>query len=125
MNQNLTLTIASLLTLVLSSLHFTDDALHASEGVDPMGVTILLAIMVVMLYATVQLAGRRVGYVLMLLAGIAAAYMPYLHGLGPRATRWGFFFIWTMLAMGVSGVFTSILAAQALWRSIRGPRSSG
>ena len=36
---------------------------------------------------------------------------------GPRATRWAFFFVWTMLAMGVSGSFAAILALPALWRT--------
>ena len=72
-----------------------------------------------MLYGTVVLAGRRSGYVIMLLGGIAAADMPFLHGMGPRATKWGFFFVWTLFALGVSGSFTAILSARALWRSIR------
>src|SRR4051794_6443648 len=95
MKQNLTLTITSLLTLALTMLHFTQDVLHDSVGVDLMGVTILLAIMLVYLFGIVELAGRRGGYIIMVLGGLAAAYMPYLHGVGPRSTRWGFMFIWT------------------------------
>ena len=122
MKHHLTLTIASLTAIVLSTLHVTDDALHTANGVDLIGVTILLLIVLVMLYGTVELAGRRLGYVIMLLGGIGAAYMPYLHGMGPRATRWGFFFVWTLFALGVSGAFTAILAARALWRSFSRPR---
>lgn len=117
MKQNLTLTIASLFTLVLTSFHFTHDILHDTAGLTASDTSILLAIMVVLLFATVELAGRRLGYVLLLLGGIAAAYMPYLHTMGPRATRWGFFFVWTMLMMGVTGTFMAILSARALWRS--------
>jgi predicted membrane channel-forming protein YqfA (hemolysin III family) len=80
-------------------------------------------IMLVLLYGTVELAGRRLGYIIMLLGGIAAAYMPFLHGLGPRATRWGFFFVWTLLALGVIGSFAAILSMRALWRSIRARES--
>ena len=119
MKQNLTLTIASLITIVLTSLHFTHDNLHDKQGVDLVGVTILLGIMLLLVYATIELAGRRLGYVIIALGGLAAAYMPYLHGMGPSSTRWGFLFIWTMLAMGVSGLFAAILAAQALFRSFR------
>ena len=124
MRQNIALTITSLLTIVLTSLHVTDDALHAKEGVDPSGVAILLAIMIVMLYGTVVLGGRRLGYIIMMLGGVAAAYMPFLHGMGPRATRWGFFFVWTLLALGVSGSFAAILSVRALWRSFRTTTSS-
>ena len=119
MRQNLTLTIASLLTLVLFSVHLTDDVLHDKAGLDTQGTIICLAIMLVLLYATIELAGRRLGYVIMLLGGLASAYMPFLHGLGPSATRWGFVFIWTMLAMATSGLFVSILSARGLWRSAR------
>ena len=119
MKQNITLTIAASLTVVLSMLHFTDDTLHAKDGVDLRGTIILLLIMLVYLYGIVELAGRRSGYIIMFLGGIAAAYMPFLHGLGPRATRWGFFFVWTLLALGVSGSFSAILSARALWRSFR------
>ncbi|MDD5541941.1 MAG: hypothetical protein PHX83_02085 [Acidobacteriia bacterium] len=75
--------------------------------------------MLTMLYGTVELAGRRVGFLIMLLGGVAAAAMPYLHTVGPRATRWGFFFVWTLFALGVAGSFTAILAFRALWRSFR------
>ena len=119
MKQNLTLTISSLLVFVLTTFHLTHDALHAGAGMPPRDVTILLVIMLTMLYGTVGLAGRRAGFIIMLLGGVAAASMPYLHGVGPRATRWGFFFVWTLFALGVSGSFTAILAAQALWRSLR------
>jgi hypothetical protein len=119
MRQNLTLTITSLLTLVLFSVHLTDDVLHDKAGLDTQGTIICLAIMIVLLYSAVELAGRKVGYVILALGGLASAYMPFLHGLGPSSTRWGFVFIWTMLAMGVSGVFAAMLATRALWRSVR------
>jgi hypothetical protein len=117
MKQHVTLTIASLLSLILFTFHLTDDVLHVPRDVS--GTIICLAIMLVLLYGTVELAGRRLGFVIMLLGGLASAYMPFLHGMGPRATRWGFFFIWTMLAMGVTGSFAAILSAKALWRSVR------
>ena len=119
MRQNITLTISSLLTLVLFSLHLTDDILHDKAGLDLTGTVICLAIMLVLLYGTVVLAGRRLGYTIMFLGGLASAYMPFLHRLGPNATRWGFFFVWTLLAMGVSGSFAAVLSLRALWRSIR------
>src|SRR5678815_2817592 len=110
MKQNLTLTVSSLLLLVLTSFHFTHDVLHDSDGLTNGETSILLAIMLVMLYAIVELAGRRPGYIILVLGGLAAAFMPYLHSMGPRAIRWGFFFVWTMMGMGVLGVFTAILS---------------
>ena len=119
MRQNLVLTISSLLTLVLFTFHLTDDILHDKAGLDLQGTIICLLIMLVLVYGTVELAGRRLGFIIMFLGGLAAAYMPFLHELGPRSTRWGFFFVWTMLAMGVSGSFAAILALRALWRTWR------
>jgi len=124
MRQNAALTISSLLMLVLFSFHLTDDTLHAGAGMDASGTVICLLIMLVLLYGTVELAGRRPGYLITLLGGLASLYMPFLHGMGPRATRWGFFFVWTMLAMGVTGAFSALLSARGLWRSFR-TRASG
>src|ERR1051325_5970155 len=123
MKQPATLTIAALFVIVLTTLHLTHDALHNPDEMTPKAVTILLLIALVMLYGTVVLAGRRLGYLVMLLGGLAAASMPYLHTMGPRATRWGFLFVWTLFALGVGGSFTAVLAARALWRSLRAPSS--
>ena len=119
MKENITLTISSLFSLALFTLHLTDDTLHAKAGMDLSGIIITLVIMLVLLYGTVELAGRRGGYIITLLGGIATAYMPFLHGMGPNATKWGFFFVWTLLALGLSGTFSAILSARGLWRSFR------
>jgi hypothetical protein len=57
----------------------------------------------------------------MLLGGLVAAWMPILHGLGPQTTRWGFFFVWVLIALGCAGSLTAVLAAQALVRSSSRP----
>ena len=121
MRQNIALTVSSLLTILLSIFHITDDTLHAAQGLDTSGTVIILLILLVMLIGTVDLAGRRWGYVITLLGGLGALYMPFLHPLGPRATRWGFFFVWTLIAMAVIGAYTALLSARGLWRSYRGP----
>jgi len=38
---------------------------------------------------------------------------------GPRSAARGFFFVWTLLALGATGVFSIALAAKALWLSFR------
>jgi hypothetical protein len=122
MKQSLALTISSLLMLVFFVFHLTDDTLHAKAGMDAQGTVICLLIMLTLLYGTVELAGHRSGYAIMLLGGLTALYMPFLHGVGPASTKWGFFFVWTLFALGVTGAFTAILSAHALWRSFR-PRA--
>ncbi len=119
MKQYLTLTTSSLLVIVLITFHVADDALHATDGMPPGSVALLLLVLLTMLYGTVALAGRRAGFIIMLLGGLLAAYVPFIHGLGPRTTRWGFFFVWNLIALGLTGAFTAVLAARALWRSFR------
>jgi hypothetical protein len=121
MKRNLTLTITSLMTLVLSLVHITQDTMFDKRGVDALGVAIILGIMLVYLYGIVELAGRRPGYVIALVGGLAAAYMPFMHSMGPIGTAKGFDFILVLFAMGVTGVFSGILAARELWRSFRAP----
>jgi hypothetical protein len=87
------------------------------------GTFTFLLIMLVSLYGTLELSGRRTGYVIMLLVGIFALAMPVLHTVGgPRSASRGFFFVWTLLALGAAGMFSATLAARELWRSVRARR---
>jgi len=119
MKRNLVLTITSLLSIVLLSFHLTQDSLRVPAGSWDAGPGNLVAILIllVILCGTVLLAGRRSGYVIMLLGGIFAAGMPVLHltGAGLSVKARAFFFLWTLLALGVTGMFSVILAARALW----------
>ena len=126
MRQPRTLTTASLVSVGLNTVHLAQDAVHAAEGMPRSAVPVILVVMVTMLLGTFELAGRRSGYIIMLLGGLFATWMPVLHGLGPQATRWGVFFVSTLLALGVAGAYTAVLAAAALWRSFRSrePRRS-
>jgi len=122
MNRGRLLTIASLLSILLLSLHLTQDALREKPGTWPAGPGNLVAILILLVFlcGTLLLAGRRSGYILMLLGGIFAAGMPVLHltaprfGLTPRPGQP--FFMWTLIALGVIGSFSVILAAGELWR---------
>ena len=79
-----------------------------------------LAVLVVLLYGTLVLPERRAGHVLMLLIGLFAAAMPVMHMRGAHygeiaKSPGGFFFVWTLWALGGLGGFTFILAARGLW----------
>ncbi len=114
------LTIAALLSIVLMTFHLTDDIVR---GMERGGASTLFGvlILVVWLCGTLLLAERRSGLVIMLLGGLLAAGMPLIHmtgagvGAAIAASRDGFFIIWTLFALGVSGSFASILAARGLW----------
>ena len=126
MKQNLALTISSLIAIVLFPVHLTHDFIFGLDSMSRPGTFTFLAIMLVFLYGTVELSGRRSGYVIMLLLGIAAIAMPVLHTVGgQRSASRGFFFVWTLLALGATGVFSATLAARELWRSMRGPARIG
>lgn len=121
MKQNLTLTVTSLLSILFFSFHHADDVVR---GMAPGGMINLvpLLIMLVWLYGTLALAGRRSGYVIILIGSLFASGMPFVHmvgvGLaGGRVANSGgaFFFVWTLLVLGVTGLFSVIFSARALW----------
>jgi len=121
MTRDASLTVSSLLSVVLFTVHLAHDIVFGLDAMTRGGTFTFLLIMLVSLYGTVELAGRRSGYVATLLLGLLAAGMPVLHTVGgPRSARLGIAFVWTLLALGTSGVFTAALSARGLWRSVRG-----
>lgn len=127
MKRNTVLAITSLLSILLLSLHLTQDALRERPGTWPAGPGNLVAILILLVYlcGTVLLAGRRSGYVIMLLGAVFAAAMPVLHLTAPRfglVPRPGaFLFMWTLIALGVTGAFSAILSLRELLRSSGAP----
>ncbi|MGI9069090.1 MAG: hypothetical protein ACR2HX_22140 [Pyrinomonadaceae bacterium] len=79
--------------------------------------------MVVWLYGALVLAERRSGYVIMLLGSLLAFAVPVLHmkgkGVGVASgiakSSGGFRFVWMLIALGVTGLFSAILSARGLW----------
>jgi hypothetical protein len=115
-----TLTIVSLLSAVLFTAHLAHDFIYGLDEMSRAETPTYLLIMLVSLYATLELGGRRTGYILMLLLGIFAMGMPVLHTVGgPKSAARGFWFVWTLLAMGATGVLGVALSAKELWRSFR------
>jgi hypothetical protein len=125
MKENTILVVTSLLTIVLGSFHLSDDIVR---GIEPGGVSNFngVLILAVWLYATLMLAGRRSGYALMLLGSIGASGVPYLHMMGAglvggrvAGSSGVFFWVWTLMALGVTAIVSVILSARGLWRSLR------
>ena len=117
------LTIASLISLLFLTFHLADDIVH---GFEPGGLSNLVGavlISVVWLYGTLVLAERRSGYIIILLGSLLAMFVPYVHmrgkGVGVTSrlgnTSGHFFFVWTLIAIGVLGLFSAILSARGLW----------
>jgi hypothetical protein len=123
MKENVTLTIASLLSILLLTLHITDDIVRGISKAEPSNTA--LAVLVLLLYGTLVLAQRRSGYIIMLLVGLLAAAMPVMHMRGSHygdiaKSAGGFFFVWTLWALGGLGGLTFILSARGLWSLRRG-----
>ena len=121
MKPKVMLTIASLLSILFFTFHLADDIVR---GMEPGKLTNLTAIpiFVVWLYGTLVLAGRRSGYIITLLGGLFSLVVPLAHmrgkGVGITSslahTSGHFFFVWTLIAIGVTGLFSVILSVQAL-----------
>lgn len=122
MKQNAILIISSLLSIVLMTIHMTQDILRDPGGMASY-LVVTVPIFVVWLYGTLLLDGRRSGYIIMLVGSLLAAGMPVIHMMGAgsvNAKNHGGFFVWTLMALGVIGVFSFILSVQGLWSLRRG-----
>ena len=123
MKEGTVLVVTSLLSILLLSLHITDDIVRGISKAEPSNIALL--VLVVFLYGTLMLAERRSGYVIMLLVGLFAAGMPVIHMRGAHygeiaKSTGGFFFVWTLWALGGLGGLTLVLSARGLWSLRRG-----
>lgn len=121
MKPNVTLTIASLLSILLLTFHLAGDIVR---GMEKGGLSNLIAvpILVVWLYGTLVLAERRLGHVIILLGSLLGLGVPFIHmkgaGLGAQVAKTpsgGFFFVWTLIALAVTALFSVILSVRGLW----------
>ena len=133
MKRTIVLTTTSLVSIVLLSLHLTDDIVYGSDRSLTSSLAII-SILVIWLYGTLVLAERRSGYTIMLLGSLAGMVVFAVHvnrvgGLpaGAVAQASGtFFFVWTLLALAATSVFSAILSAYELWnlRRSRAPKAN-
>jgi len=127
MKHSVMLTIASLLSILFFTLHLADDIVR---GMEPGTLTNLTAvpIFVFWLYGTLVLAERRSGYIITLLGGLFSLLplLAHMRGKGVGVTSsighssGHFFFVWTLIAIGVTGLFSVVLSARGLWSLRRG-----
>ena len=125
MKHNLTLTITSLLSILFMTFHLTQDTLHARVATPEAGGSTLIAVpvLVVWLYGTLLLAERRSGHIIMLVGSLLALLMPVFHVMGAGGIfhremakySGAFLFFWTLMVLGVTGMFSLVLAVRGLW----------
>jgi hypothetical protein len=118
MKENTILIVTCLLSILLATLHITDDIVRGISKAESSNIA--LVVFVLFLYGTLVLGERRSGHVIMLLVGLFAAGMPVLHMRGAHygeiaRSAGGFFFVWTLWALGGLGGLTFILSARGLW----------
>jgi hypothetical protein len=120
MKSSVMLTVTSLLSILLLSLHIAEDIVLGFSG-GGLENLVGIAILVVYLCGTLLLSHRRSGLIIVLLGSLVAAGMPVIHmtgaGVGVKRSAGAFFFVWTLYALGVSGTFGVILSARALRKS--------
>jgi hypothetical protein len=122
MKRNAVLTGVSLLSIVLCTFHLADDVVHGWEP-GTLRTLYALPLFVAWLYGTLVLRKRASGYVIMLLGSLIALLIPVIHmsgkGIGAVSrvanTSGYHFFVWTLIALGITGLFSLILSAQGLW----------
>ena len=125
MRQNVALTIASLLSILFMTLHLTDDIVRGMEP-GTLFDLVTLPILAVQLYGTVVLAGKRSGYGILLVASLLELVVPVVHmkgaGVGGAIAQsnGAFFFILTLLALGVTALFSVMLSLRGLWELLPG-----
>jgi len=122
MKHTVTLTITSLLSILLFSLHWADEV---ARGFEPGTISAFggLLILAVWLCGTLVLAERRSGLLLILLGAILASGVPVLHMQGrgliggriAANSSGALFWVWTNIALGASGMLSLVLSARALW----------
>ena len=130
MKQTAMLTTASLLSILFITVHLTGDILFRMS---PAGLVNLFAVffLVVQLYGTLVLGGTRAGYIIIFLCSALGLFISVIHMKGTRGVIGGdignssqaFFFVWVLLALGITATFSIILSARALlslpWRRSR------
>ena len=122
MKHSVMLTISSLLLVLFLTFHLADDIVR---GFEPGGLSNLVGgvlISVVWLYGILVLAERRSGYVIILLGSLLGSGVPVLHMMGAGlvggriANSSGmFFWVWTLITLQVTAIFSLILSARGLW----------
>ena len=120
MDRDRLLTVTSLIAVALMTVHLSDDI---ARGFEPGGLTNLggVLILTVWLCAILLIRTTRWGQALLILGSLFAALMPVIHmsgrGVGHvAASSGGHFFVWTLLALGVTGTVALMLAVDGLWR---------
>lgn len=120
MKPKVLLTVSSLLSILFVMVHMAEDIVR---GFEPGGFKSFQGVLtlVLWLYGTLALSERRLGYVITLLGALLGVLVSLAHmrGVGLVGGRIAgssgmLFWVWTILALGVTSVFSVILSVHGL-----------
>ena len=126
MNLKLTSIITALILEFLLVLHWVEDVALKFEGGGPTSVYVVIVLAVVF-YPMLAYAGRRAGYVALLIGSLGGVGILVIHTMGvgmtggrmassPGVLVW----VWHMVALGTTGAFGIILSLDGLWSLRKG-----
>ena len=125
MKHKVTLTVASLLSVVLFALHWADDIVR---GISPGRLSGLGGVFILVLWLCgILVLADRSGYIIVLLGSIFGLGVLVIHMRGAGLvggrianSRGVFFWVWTLIALGTTSTFSGILSASGLLSLLRG-----
>ncbi len=130
MKQNVPLIVSSLLSILLTLVHVAHDIAIGIDESRP-SIVIFVVVLVLWSYATVVLAERRSGYIIVFVLSLLAFGIPVLHMTGKSGISAGIkdsgealFFGATLLALGVTALLSVVLSTHGLWTLRRGRRGA-
>jgi hypothetical protein len=122
MNRNVLLTIMSLLSILFLTFHISDEIARGME-IGGLNMVIPMLVLALFLYGALALAGRRAGYIVMLIEAIFGTGIPIIHltGVGLVGKKIAadpsgvFFWVWGNWVLCVISIFALSLAVRCLW----------
>ena len=112
----------SLLAILFMTLHMTDDVIRGENAQGGWAGIVLVLILVVWLYALVRLTEQKAGYIIGLVVSVVVSIPPVLHltGVGDATLAQilaasGPFFVWVVVALGVTAISSLIFSAYLLF----------
>jgi hypothetical protein len=123
MKENISLVIASLLSVFFVSVHIAGDIILGFDKGDA-STLIVLPVLAIWSYATLVLTERKWGYIIIIIGSLLGLAVPIVHmigsGLGKVADSHGaFFFVWTTTALGVTSILSILLSIRGLLKRKR------
>ena len=123
MNRNISLIVASLLTILFVTFHGAHDMILGYAPAGFMNLPVIV-VLVLWLYATLAIGERRLPYVVVMTLSLLASGLPLIHMMGKKGlvgrsdpgSAGAFFFAWTLVAVGITAMLSVVLSARELWR---------